>query len=292
MAVHYPADYEVFALVCIDDVECTPVDKSIVQYVNDKLGDRYIQQYGEFIATAEDDKTLYAMRDLEQFIGREITWVRGDSFDTIINRKHERVLLGNKHRLPSWARRYCTEQMKIQPIFEWWFQNVGQKVQMRIGFRFDEFYRVENFYNSNPTVYRSPVSCSTVGTKRQKLEDFVWRTISLPLVQKGVTNELVCSYWDNNGIIDNGLFGQYKIEFPEISNCIGCFHKKPETLAYQFGVHPSKMNWFAKQETKGMGTWLDSRVTYQSIGIHAEKNPFLLEMQKVATSCDSGSCTD
>jgi diphthamide synthase (EF-2-diphthine--ammonia ligase) len=37
LAKHYPADYELFSLVCIDDVKCAPKDKSIVQFVNDKL---------------------------------------------------------------------------------------------------------------------------------------------------------------------------------------------------------------------------------------------------------------
>jgi hypothetical protein len=71
IAVHYPADYNIFSLVCIDDYRCAPKDKSIIKYVNDKL-ERHQLQYGEFIATAEDDMTLYAMRDLEQYIGMEI----------------------------------------------------------------------------------------------------------------------------------------------------------------------------------------------------------------------------
>lgn len=76
MAVNYPADYNVFSLVCLDDTNCAPKDKSIIQYVNAKI-EKYIPEYGEFIATAEDPKTLYVMRDLEQLMGREIIWVRG-----------------------------------------------------------------------------------------------------------------------------------------------------------------------------------------------------------------------
>lgn len=76
IAVHYPADYEVFSLVCIDDKNCKPKDTLINTYVNLKL-EKFAPEYGEFIATAEDDKTLYAMMDLEQILGREIVWVRG-----------------------------------------------------------------------------------------------------------------------------------------------------------------------------------------------------------------------
>ena len=126
IACNFPADHEVFSLVCLDDTGCAPKDKSIIEYVNHKL-QNFAPEFGEFIATAEDDKTLYVMRDLEQKIGREITWVRGSSFDQVINERHERVKLGNHFRLPSWARRYCTEEMKILPIFLWWFKNIGEK---------------------------------------------------------------------------------------------------------------------------------------------------------------------
>ena len=118
IAVHYPADYEVFSVVCIDDKECTPKDKAIVDYANRKL-EKLIPKYGEFIATAEDDATLKAMMDLEQYLGREIIWVRGKSFDDVID-------TGTQTRLPSWARRYCTEQMKLQPIFDWWFNEFAR----------------------------------------------------------------------------------------------------------------------------------------------------------------------
>ena len=74
IAANYPADYEVFSLVCIDDQKCSPKDKSIQRYVNDKL-EKYIPEFGEFIATSEDDLTLTAMRDLEQYLGKEIVWV-------------------------------------------------------------------------------------------------------------------------------------------------------------------------------------------------------------------------
>ena len=130
MAVHYPADYNIFALVTIEDKKCAPKDAGIIKYVSNKIGK-------DFIATAEDDSTLYAMRDLEQLIGKEIIWVVGESFDWIV-----------EHRggwLPSALRRYCTVEMKIRPIFEWWFKNIGEKVKMGIGYRWDELERAKKF---------------------------------------------------------------------------------------------------------------------------------------------------
>jgi hypothetical protein len=68
MAFHYPADINIFALVRIEAEYCRPKDQSLVKYVSDKIG-------MDFIATAESDKTLYVVRNLEQLIGREIKWV-------------------------------------------------------------------------------------------------------------------------------------------------------------------------------------------------------------------------
>jgi hypothetical protein len=286
IAVHYPADYDVFSLVCIDDPLCAPKDKGIIQYVNDKLGSEYIAKYGEFIATAEDDKTLYVMRDLEQFIGREITWVRGASFDDVIDK-------GTQTILPSWARRYCTEQMKIHAIFHWWFRYIGERVNMRIGFRFDEFYRIENFINGGDrNVIRMATSCRTYGSKKQKMEDFRWRNCYFPLVKDGITKDHVEKWWDFNGYVNQFFDQPRKMDFPVISNCVGCFHKKPETLCVMANLHPEKIAWFARQEEKEMGTWLDSRITYATLMRPEVKENYIPEMITEGASCDSGGCTD
>jgi hypothetical protein len=60
-----------------------------------------------------------------------------------------------------------------------------------------------------------------------------------------------------------------------------------------WNMHPDKMEWFANQETKNMGTWLDSKVTYAEIGSHALNTPYSIDMIKEAgAACDSGGCTD
>lgn len=288
MAKKCKADYNVFSLVCIDDYECKIKDSFVNNYVNNKLS-RFIPLFGEFIASAEDSQTVRAMIDLEQYIGQEIIWVRGMSFDNVID-------TGTQNRLPSWARRYCTEKMKLLPIFLWWFHEIGEKCRMNIGFRFDEFNRIERFFNnSNPNNFCIPISCNTYGNKRQNFKTYNWRECHFPLAKEGINKSFVNSYWDNNGIIPADLFNeQKKIEFPAISNCVGCFHKQIETLAASSIINPPIMNWFAKQELKDMGTWLDSRITYQ----HIIDNKFELskevyyEMKVLKRSCDSGGCTD
>ena len=47
MAINFPADYEIFSLVTIDDVRCKPKDNSLVKFVSNKIDK-------EFIATAEE----------------------------------------------------------------------------------------------------------------------------------------------------------------------------------------------------------------------------------------------
>ena len=194
MAVHYPADYEVFALVTIDDKNCQPKDKALIKIVSDKIGK-------EFIATAESDLTLKAVIDLEQKIGKEIIWLTGRSFDKMI-----------KHKgggLPNQEWRFCTTEMKIRPIWDWWFKNIGEVVKMGIGFRYDEKERAERLTTS----FKGIVGKSKTGN-RNKWEELEWREGYFPLIENKVTHYPVKQWADKSGII-----------FPDDSNCVGCFHK-------------------------------------------------------------------
>lgn len=291
MAVHYPADHNVFSVVCIDRADAAPKDPEVLKYAQRKLA-RFVPEFGEFIATAEDDATLRVMMDLEQLLGRDITWVRGLSFDNLIDVGDWR---GSKTWLPSWARRYCTHTMKLLPIFLWWMHNIGEKCEMRIGFRFDEFDRMEKFFNnSNPTRFRVPVSCSLQGERRQKWNEFDWRFVRFPLIRDGILKSAVDSYWQGR-MIPGTLFEPERIiKFPSISNCVGCFHKKEETLAAMADLHPEKFKWFIDQEFKGMGTWLDNKMTYQHIADNKEEigKEVLAEARLGYATCDSGGCTD
>lgn len=87
IAVHYPADIELFALCCIDCHNAgATIDKRMKQMVNDRL-QKYCSHYPEFVATSEDPKVLKVIFDLEQRIGREIIWLRGMGWEEMIRRK-------------------------------------------------------------------------------------------------------------------------------------------------------------------------------------------------------------
>jgi len=85
IAANYPADYDVFALVRIEHEASKFPDAKIRQEVEDRI-------QAPFIATAEDDTIIYTMLDLEQYIGRKITWVTGKTFDDIILQKNNTFL--------------------------------------------------------------------------------------------------------------------------------------------------------------------------------------------------------
>jgi 3'-phosphoadenosine 5'-phosphosulfate sulfotransferase (PAPS reductase)/FAD synthetase len=130
LAVKYPADYNVFALVTTDDEKLKFKDEAVRKIVSDKIG-------REFIGTLEEDTIVYTMLDLEQMIGREINWVTGWSFDrTITNSKG--------YFLPNVFNRFCTYRMKLVPIQEFWRENINEPIEIRLGFRANEMSRATN----------------------------------------------------------------------------------------------------------------------------------------------------
>lgn len=264
MAVHYPADYNVFALVTIDDIRCKPKDDGLVKYVSDKIGK-------EFIATAERDATLYAMRDLEQIIGREIVWVTGLSFDRIISKNNF---------LPSRLRRYCTSDMKLLPISQWWYDAIGEKVEMRIGFRYDEMERAQNLKTDIKVV----VGKQSNGNRKWK--EFNWRDNRFPLIEDRIVHTEVIKWSQKSGIV-----------FPADSNCVGCFHKPLQQLRKNWEEEQLKMQWFSdaeKKPAKRKGRYVNQRfkqeeITYEQIkkmGLQMDFN------FGTGSGCDAGYCTD
>jgi len=255
MAVHYPADYNIFALVRIDDVNCKPKDSAIIKYVSEKINQ-------EFIATAEDDSTLFAMMELEQIIGKEIIWVTGNSFDYIIDKKGG--------WLPSVLRRFCTTEMKIKPIFDWWYAHIGEKIRMGIGYRYDEMERKTRFSTS----FRGIVGKR--GT-RNKWEDIEWREGWFPLIDDKISYPKIIEWAENCGIF-----------FPNDSNCVGCFHKRDMQIRKNWIDNPEKLLWFSNQEKKGKVTWKNG-ISYDKIKELSIQQDFIFGG---GSGCQGGFCTD
>jgi len=165
IAANYPTDYNIFALVTIEDAKCAPKDKKLVQLVSDKIG-------REFIATAEDDTILHTILDLEQFIGKDIVWLAGKPFDKL-----------RKSSLPNIAWRHCTELMKIKPMFDWWKANFEEPIEMRIGFRAGENKRANNMLER----------CNKDGLRAYNKT--FWQKPIFPMIEDNIHRDKVVNFW-------------------------------------------------------------------------------------------------
>jgi len=255
LAMNYPADYNIFSLVRIEDKKCAPKDKHIVKMVRDKLGK-------DFIATAEDDRTLKVMFDLEQMLGTEIIWVSGKTFEKV-----NRQATGGKG-LPNQQWRFCTTEMKMRPIWDWWYKNINEKIRMGIGFRYDEKERAERLTTSFKGI---------VGKRKtqNKWEEIEWREGYFPLIEDKITHYPVYKWAQSTNL-----------NFPEDSNCVGCFHKQVQQLRKNFEDNPKKMQWFADQEKNAR--W-KKEMTYEQIKKVGLQQDFLFGE---GSGCQAGFCTD
>jgi hypothetical protein len=222
LAVHYPADIEMFAVVCIDDHNANGdywrKDKKLLQTIQDKL-QKTSPHWPEFMATAEDPQTLITMLELEQFTGREISWVRGIGFDSLIQEA--------KKALPNIAWRFCTEYMKIIPMFEYIYMNYELPVEMQIGFRYDESERAEGLAET----ISFPINCKNYGNRHQVWEhDFHYRTLSYPLIEDKVMRPMVNKFWDEHP----------EVSFPEDTGCQICFWKDPQQIKLNYNRPEAK----------------------------------------------------
>lgn len=266
IAVHYPADHELFALVCIDDHNAGGAlrrDKKLMQMVNDKL-QVHCSHHKEFVATAEDPKTITAMLDLEQMIGREITWLRGLGFGDVMD---------NKKLIPNRTKRFCTTELKIKPIFEYLYYNTPLPVEMRIGYRYDELERAEKFTDT----FKFIKSCNNFGQFRNKWETIVWRTGSFPLIDDKIMHHHIKEYWKWQAI-----------EWPDDSNCQFCFWKAEAQLNKNFKTNRATMTWAGLQEMLRENTFKDKSTLFDISDLDTDKS----FSYGGGSGCQAGFCTD
>jgi len=259
LAKHYPADYNLFSLVRIEDVRCTPKDKKLVQIVSDKIGI-------EFIATAESDKTLKVVLDLEQVIGSEIKWLTGETFDSLIRKRKF---------LPNKMTRFCTTEMKLRPIAEYCRNEIKEIVLTRLGMRYDEENRI-NYDNTDFKFHNGYSVSKKTGKIRNKWITEKYREIEYPLFENKIDHYQVY-LWSLST----------NLNFPPDSNCAGCFHKPPMQLRKNWDDEPLKMQWFAEQETSKR-RWKEEMSYFDAKKIGLQQDFFF----GVGSGCNSGGCTD
>ena len=267
IAANYKADYNVFALVRTSDRRCLYPDSKMRQKVSDKLG-------VDFIGTLEDDIIIHTMFDLEQFIGSEINWVTGMSFDDILTHPSNNLL-------PSTLRRYCTAQMKLEPIFDFWLENIASPCYMNIGFRANEMNRASNVLekvnHKGLLVQKHIVGKHKNGNNRWEKTE--WQKPQFPLIEAAIYKDNIDSFWKDK-----------PVRFAWMNNCVGCFHKNPILLKKMSEKHPAKIEWFADKERDRKLSWDTFRrdgYTYDKIIAH----PLQVEIfEDDFSECDSGYC--
>ena len=263
IAANYPADYNLFALVRTNDKSCMFKDSKIRQIVSDKLG-------VEFIGTLEEDTIIYTMLDLEQFIGSEITWVTGKSFDEIINRN-------GKLYLPNIMQRFCTTEMKLTHMFNWWKETIKQPMEMRIGFRANEVSRAERMLlktnDEGFSTFKNIIGKTKTGNSN-KWDNTPWQKPKFPLIEDRIFKDKIENFWSDK-----------EVRFAYMNNCIGCFHRNEILLKKMSEKHPEKFDWFCRQEDKNRT--FKNGISYEKI----RKHKLQIELfDEDFNECDSGYC--
>lgn len=266
IAANYQADRLVFSLVRTDDKTCRFPDRKLAAKVEERIN-------APFVGTLEDDLIIYTMFDLEQFLGRQIDWVTGITFDEVVKTKGG--------WLPNKLHRYCTTHMKLEPIFYWWAETFGEPVEMMIGFRANEGRRVNSVLSSvneqGLSEFKATFEKHEGGRHDglNKWEMVAWRRPTFPLFDDGIFKDDIENFWEDK-----------PVRFAPLNNCVGCFHRNPMLLRKMYDFHPEKLQWFADQEGDKKAFWR-SDISYNKIINH----PLQLELSLADFSeCDSGFC--
>lgn len=263
IAANYPSDYNIFSLVRTDDNRLMFPDAKVRQMVSDRIGK-------EFIGTLEMDEIIYTMLDLEQYIGKEIVWVTGDTFDELIKKK------GNF--LPNSFSRYCTTDMKVKPIAQWCYENTDLPVEMRIGFRANEIRRAKTMIER--AVEGIEDFKFKVGEKngRNKWKELPYRKVTFPLIEDGIYKDTINEYWKDKNI-----------RFAKFNNCVGCFNQNPILLNHRANDKKTdsskKFDWFMMKEVMNNSHF--GKIPYFKIKSHKSQ---LSLFDDDFNDCDSGYC--
>lgn len=273
IAIHYPADYNVFSLVRTNDKLCQYPDKKVRQIVSDLIG-------CEFVGTTEQDNIIKIMLNLSEKI--DVTWLSGKTFEDIIrgganNNKGK----NGKYYLPNIMVRYCTTHLKMKPIFDWWQKEINQVCEMRIGFRKGEENRANrmlNKLNSNGNE-EIKVVIGKHKNNNNKWGVVEWRKPKFPLIENNINAIDINKFWSKNNYLgfEKGYY----------NNCVGCFHRSPLFLNKMAKEHKNKMEWFAKIEEENMPNTFRKDCTYRQIMNWNVQTELSFDD---FSECDSGYC--
>jgi hypothetical protein len=207
------------------------------------------------------------MLDLEQFIGREITWLSDKTFDEVIE--------NHGNYLPNVISRFCTVDMKVKPIAQWCYDNTELPVEMRIGFRANEISRANNMIERaidgiEPFKFK-------VGEKngRNKWKELPYRMVKFPLIESATFKDTIEEFWKDK-----------PVRFAYRNNCVGCFHRGELMLKHMSNKAEKQFDWFVEMEKKN-GCTFKKEITYERIKNYKTQ---LDLFDEDFSDCDSGYC--
>jgi hypothetical protein len=264
---NFDSDMSVFSLVRIEDTAnlwMNGKDEKTRQLVSDKLGGI------EFIGTAEMDEIIYTILDLEQFTGKKIDWITGETF--------EQVIKNHSNYLPNQMARYCTTDMKIIPIFNYLREHIEFPCVMNIGYRPNEKSRADKLKereDENGIEQFNTVIGRSKNGKTNRWGKVAYRTCKFPLIENNIHKDSIHDYWKDK-----------PVRFAYRNNCVGCVNRQPLFLSHMANKDAETFNWFVKQEKK-TGNTFNSKTTYAKIQKFGYQNVLF---DDDFNECDSGYC--
>ena len=293
MALKYPTDVNIFALVLTDDPLARFEDKSLEKAVQERIP--------HFVATRELEDTVKSVFELEQLLGKEIKFIASPkTLDQVIR---------EKKWLPNRSTRFCTQELKLKPIFEYCYLNllnpivkesgviITTPVEMNIGFRYDEPQRV---FKSLGAVYSKDLKgldwsksggCDLVNfqykcdidgkfkNKHRIQKTLDWRFKQFPLFVDKVQKEDIAEFWKNKP----------KFCFPKVSNCDFCFFHRGSEMLEQRIAHPERAVWWLQQEYDSGGYMFGKKPFAQILNEQSAKHNADALDEEIESSCN---CTD
>ena len=273
----FPAAINIFSLVRIENPKFLWLqgkDEKTRQLISDRIGT-------EFIGTAEMDEIIYTILDLEQLYGREIKIISPVTFEDIIRK--------SKGFLPSPSRRFCTTGMKIEPIFNYLYDNDLLPVITNIGFRKGEERRQKKSLKrleSDGFEYMYKRTTKKPNSRYYNREHVRYRTVEFPLIDNNITASKIEQYWSDKNI-----------RFAVHNNCVGCMNRSPLLLNHMSKLDPNGFDVFIYLENFAkeirLKRGISGNVTFRPEGsMYSFANPkidFGL-FDSDFNECDSGYC--
>lgn len=276
---NFPTSLNIFSLVRIENPKFLWMrgkDEKTRQIISDRINK-------EFVGTAEMDTIIYTILDLEQHFGHEIIILSPITFEDLIRDR--------KGFLPSPNRRFCTTELKIEPIFKYLYSQNLLPVMTRIGYRQgEEIRRDKAIARLSPDGFEYMYKRTTQkpNSRYFNREHVKYRKICFPLIENNIDENLVNQYWLNK-----------KIRFAPYNNCAGCVNRSPlfhntfsKNYAHDYNVF-IYLEQYANEILKSHN--IEGSTTFRPDGtMHEFANP-QIDFGLFASDfndCDSGYCHD